>query len=91
MSTWVEHTAVLGAHAIIAVSSGMLRIYPTLDPRLVHVIWNAMYSIRPGSGTVRARYRLKLAHCGVRGTDGSPDRKGVAHLATAAHRFSPDV
>ena len=36
VSTWVEHTAVLGADAIIAVSTGMredmLRVYPALDP-----------------------------------------------------------
>ncbi|HWS92574.1 MAG TPA: glycogen synthase, partial [Mycobacterium sp.] len=46
MSTWVEHTAVLAADAIIAVSSAMrediLRVYPTLDPSLVHVIRNGV-------------------------------------------------
>ena len=46
VSTWVERTAVLGADAVIAVSNGMredmLRVYPTLDPSLVHVIRNGI-------------------------------------------------
>src|SRR6201997_4641284 len=46
VSTWVERTAVLAADAIIAVSSAMredvLRVYPTLDPSLVHVIRNGV-------------------------------------------------
>src|ERR1700743_1522892 len=48
ISSWVEQTAVLSADAIIAVSSGMredmLRIYPELDPSLVHVIRNGIDS-----------------------------------------------
>src|ERR1700743_3954669 len=46
ISSWVEHTAVLAAHAVIAVSSAMrediLRVYPTLDPSVVHVIRNGV-------------------------------------------------
>jgi alpha-maltose-1-phosphate synthase len=101
VSTWVEHTAVHGADAIIAVSSGMredmLQVYPALDPSVVHVVRNGIdtdvwYPAEPvGGGSV-------LAELGV-----DPDRpivafvgritrqKGVAHLVAAAHQFSPDA
>jgi alpha-maltose-1-phosphate synthase len=101
VSTWVEHTAVLGADAVIAVSSGMrediLQVYPRLDPSLVHVVRNGIdtdvwYPAGPAeSGSV-------LAELGV-----DPDRpivafvgritrqKGVEHLVAAAHQFSPDA
>src|SRR6201997_3942776 len=64
VSSWVEHTAVLAAHAVIAVSSAMredvLRVYPALDPSVVHVIRNGVdtdvwYPAGPGqSGSVLA-------------------------------------
>jgi alpha-maltose-1-phosphate synthase len=101
VSTWVERTAVLAADAIIAVSNGMrediLRVYPTLDPSLVHVIRNGIdtdvwYPGRP------VRTDSVLAE---RGVDKSRPiaafvgritrQKGVAHLVAAAHQFSPDV
>jgi alpha-maltose-1-phosphate synthase len=101
VSTWVEHTAVLGAHAIIAVSSGMrddmLRVYPTLDPSSVHVIRNGIDTdVWYPAGPVRTG--SVLAELGV-----DPDRpivafvgritrqKGVPHLVAAAHQFSPDT
>lgn len=101
VSTWVEHTAVLGAHAIIAVSSGMredmLRVYPTLDPSLVHVIRNGIDTdVWYPAGPVRTE--SVLAELGIdpsRPTVAFVGRitrqKGVAHLVAAAHRFSPDV
>ena len=46
VSSWVEHTAVEAADAVIAVSSGMrgdvLRTYPALDPNRVHVVRNGI-------------------------------------------------
>lgn len=46
ISSWVEKTAVLAADAVIAVSSGMrddvLRLYPGLDPGMVHVVRNGI-------------------------------------------------
>ena len=46
VSSWVEKTAVEGADAVIAVSSGMrddvLRTYPALDPNRVHVVRNGI-------------------------------------------------
>lgn len=101
VSTWVEQTAVLAANAVIAVSSAMrndmLRVYPSLDPNLVHVIRNGIdtetwYPAGP------ARTGSVLAELGV-----DPNRpmavfvgritrqKGVVHLVTAAHRFRSDV
>lgn len=101
VSSWVEQTAVRAANAVIAVSSAMrediLRVYPALDPSLVHVIRNGVdtdvwYPAGPvQTGSV-------LADLGV-----DPDRpivafvgritrqKGVAHLVEAAHQFDPEV
>jgi starch synthase len=101
VSSWVERTAVSGAEAVIAVSSGMredvLRVYPALDPSKVHVVKNGIdtevwYPVEPKPG------ESVLAELGV-----DPDRptvafvgritrqKGVAHLVKAAHSFAPEV
>ncbi len=101
VSSWVEHTAVTGADAVIAVSSGMredvLRVYPTVDPDRVHVVRNGIdtdvwYPVGPEEG------RLVLSEIGVDPTRpivafvGRITRqKGVAHLLAAAHRFSADI
>ncbi|MCV7196045.1 glycogen synthase [Mycobacterium angelicum] len=101
VSTWVENTAVLGADAIIAVSAGMrddmLRVYPALDPSVVHVIRNGIDTeVWFPAGPVRTG--SVLAELGV-----DPDRpivafvgritrqKGVSHLVAAAHEFSPEA
>src|ERR1700733_9548852 len=46
VSSWMEHTAILDADAIIAVSQGtradILRSYPDVDPRRIHVIYNGI-------------------------------------------------
>ncbi len=101
ISTWVERTAVLAADAVIAVSSAMrediLRVYPALDPGLVHVIRNGIDTdVWYPAGAMRSG--SVLAELGV-----DPERpivafvgritrqKGVTHLVAAAHRFSPDA
>ena len=102
VSSWVEHTAVLAADAIIAVSSGMrddmLRVYPTLDPSVVHVIRNGdrhrrLVSGRAGAHRVRAgRARASIRDRPIVAFVGRITRqKGVAHLVAAAHQFSPEV
>jgi alpha-maltose-1-phosphate synthase len=98
ISSWVEHTAVNAADAVIAVSSGMrddvLRVYPGVDPGRVHVVRNGIdtdvwYPTPPES---------VLSDLGV--DPGRPivafvgritRQKGVAHLVAAAHDFDPDV
>lgn len=46
MSSWMEHTAILDADAIVAVSQGtkadILRAYPDVDPNRIHVIYNGI-------------------------------------------------
>jgi starch synthase len=46
MSSWMERTAILDADAIIAVSQGtktdILRAYPNVDPKRIHVIYNGI-------------------------------------------------
>jgi starch synthase len=101
VSTWVEHTAVLAAHAIIAVSSAMredvLRVYPTLDPSLVHVIRNGVdtnvwHPAGPvQSGSVLAELGVDPSRPTVAFVGRITRQKGVGNLVAAAHRFSPEV
>ncbi len=46
MSSWIEHTAIMDADAIIAVSKGtkadILRAYPGVKPERIHVIYNGI-------------------------------------------------
>jgi starch synthase len=101
VSTWVERTAVLGADAIIAVSSAMrediLRVYSTLDPSLVHVIRNGVdtnvwYPAGPmETGSVLAELGVDPTRPTVAFVGRITRQKGVALLVAAAHRFSPEV
>jgi starch synthase len=101
ISTWVERTAALAADAIIAVSSAMrediLRLYPEVDPSLVHVIRNAVdtsvwHPAGPAeSGSVLAELGVDPSRPTVAFVGRITRQKGVAHLLAAAHRFSPDV
>jgi alpha-maltose-1-phosphate synthase len=101
VSTWVERTAVQAADAVIAVSSGMredlLRVYPAVDPSVVHVIRNGVdtdvwYPAGPVStGSVLAELGVDPGRPMVAFVGRITRQKGVAHLLAAAHRFSPDV
>jgi alpha-maltose-1-phosphate synthase len=101
VSTWVEHTAVLAADAIIAVSSGMrediMRVYPALDPSRVHVIRNGVdadvwYPTEPvQAGSVLTELGVDPGRPIVAFVGRITRQKGVAHLVAAAHRFSPEV
>jgi starch synthase len=101
VSSWVENTAVLAADAVIAVSSGMredmLRIYPALDPSLVHVIRNGIDTDvwypaeRVHEGSVLAELGVDPHRPIVAFVGRISRQKGVAHLVAAAHQFSPDV
>jgi alpha-maltose-1-phosphate synthase len=97
----VEHTAVLAADAVIAVSSAMsedvLRVYPTLDPSLVHVIRSGIdtdvwYPVGPVcTGSVLAELGVDPGRPSVAFVGRITRQKGVAHLLAAAHQFSPEV
>ncbi|MEY8015123.1 glycogen synthase [Mycobacterium servetii] len=102
VSTWVEHTAVLAADAVIAVSSGMredvLRVYPALDPAKVHVIRNGVdaevwYPAGPADpgGSLLAELGVDRNRPIVAFVGRITRQKGVAHLVAAAHHFSPGV
>jgi len=101
LSTWVEHTAVHAADAIIAVSAGMrkdiLRVYPNLDPSLVHVIRNGIdtdvwYPAEPVPTTsVLAELGVDPTRPTVAFVGRITRQKGVEHLVAAAHQFSPEV
>jgi alpha-maltose-1-phosphate synthase len=104
ISSWVEHTAVNAADAVIAVSSGMredvLRVYPTVDPNRVHVVRNGIDTEvwYPAGALESSPDESVLADLGV---DRSRPivafvgritrQKGVAHLLAAAHDFDPDA
>ncbi|CAM3346660.1 glycogen synthase [Mycobacterium intermedium] len=101
ISTWVEHTAVLAADAVIAVSSGMredmLRVYPTLDPSAVHVIRNGIDTDvwYPGgpvrTGSVLTELGVDPHRPIVAFVGRITQQKGVSHLVAAAHDFDPDI
>ncbi len=101
VSTWVERTAVLAADAVIAVSAAMrediLRVYPTLDPSLVHVIRNGVDTTvwHPAgptqTGSVLAELGVDPSRPLVAFVGRITRQKGVAHLVAAAHRFSSGV
>ncbi|MBV8928754.1 MAG: glycogen synthase [Mycobacteriaceae bacterium] len=101
VSSWVERTAVSGAEAVIAVSSGMredvLRVYPALDPSRVHVVKNGIdtevwYPAAPKPGeSVLAELGVDADRPFVAFVGRITRQKGVAHLVKAAHRFEPEV
>ncbi|MGV0717458.1 glycogen synthase [Mycolicibacterium sp. XJ662] len=101
VSSWVEKTAMEGADAVIAVSSGMrddvLRTYPALDPNRVHVVRNGIdtdvwYPVVPEAReSVLAELGVDMSRPIVAFVGRITRQKGVAHLVAAAHRFAPDV
>jgi alpha-maltose-1-phosphate synthase len=101
VSSWVERTAVEGADAVIAVSSGMrndvLATYPALDPGRLHVVKNGIdtqvwYPAEPQPGeSVLADLGVDPSKPIVAFVGRITRQKGVAHLVAAAHRFAPDV
>jgi alpha-maltose-1-phosphate synthase len=101
ISSWVERTAVEGADAVIAVSSGMredvLHTYPALDPNKVHVVKNGIdtdvwYPAEPKPrDSVLAEQGIDPTRPIVAFVGRITRQKGVAHLLKAAHRFAPEA
>jgi starch synthase len=75
----------------------VLRVYPTLDPSLVHVIRNGVdtnvwYPAGPAeSGSVLAELGVDPSRPIVAFVGRITRQKGVGHLVAAAHEFNPDV
>lgn len=105
VSSWVEHTAIHAADAVIAVSGGMrddiIATYPGLDPDRIHVVRNGIdttswYPVDPEEafaqpGSVLAGLGVDLTRPIVAFVGRITRQKGLAHLVAAAHRFSPEV
>jgi alpha-maltose-1-phosphate synthase len=101
LSTWVERTAMEGADAVVAVSSGMredvLRVYPALDPNRVHVVKNgidtqAWYPAESDpADSVLTELGVDPSRPIVAFVGRITRQKGVAHLVAAAHRFAPET
>jgi starch synthase len=101
VSSWVERTAISGADAVIAVSSGMredvLRVYPALDPSKVHVVKNGIdtevwYPVEAKpKESVLDELSVDANRPIVAFVGRITRQKGVAHLVKAAHRFAPEA
>jgi starch synthase len=105
LSSWAERTAYEAAAGIIAVSAGMradiLRVYPAVDPSLVHVVHNGIDLDgwrRPQAADEQGAAREAVTALGI-----DPDRptvvfvgritrqKGLPYLLAAAERLAPEV
>jgi starch synthase len=90
MSSWMEKTAILDADAIIAVSHGtkadILRAYPEVDAKRVHVIYNGidLREYRKTSATdALKKYGVDASQPYVLFVGRITRQKGVVHLVDA--------
>lgn len=98
MSSWMEHTAILDADAIIAVSEGtkadILRAYSDVDPGRVHVIYNgidlAEYQ-KTAETTALIEYGVDPAVPYVLFVGRITRQKGVTHLVDAICYMPPET
>ena len=90
MSSWMERTAILDADAVIAVSRGtkadILRAYPEVDERKIHVIYNGIdleqYQRASGAEAL-AKYGVDPTVPYVLFVGRITRQKGVTHLVDA--------
>jgi starch synthase len=90
MSSWMERTAILDADAIIAVSNGtkadILRAYPEVDEKRVHVIYNGIdlkeYQ-KTNSTDALVKYGVDVSAPYVLFVGRITRQKGVTHLVDA--------
>jgi alpha-maltose-1-phosphate synthase len=95
LSSWCERTGVLGADAVIAVSSGMredlLGCYPEVDPSRVRVIHNGIdataYRREPSEASLRRR-GVDPARSYAVFVGRVTRQKGLSHLLRAARYIS---
>ncbi|MGB7548704.1 MAG: glycogen synthase [Terracidiphilus sp.] len=98
MSSWMEHTAILDADAIIAVSEGtradILAAYPDVDPARVHVIYNgvdlAEYQ-KTSETQALTDYGVDPAVPYVLFVGRITRQKGVTHLVDAVRYLPPET
>jgi alpha-maltose-1-phosphate synthase len=98
MSSWMEHTAILDADAIIAVSQGtkadIQAAYPDVDPKRIHVIYNgidlAEYQ-KTDETTALTDYGVDPAVPYVLFVGRITRQKGVTHLVDAINYLPPDT
>jgi starch synthase len=98
LSCFCERVGVEGAAAVIAVSEGMrgdvLRCYPSVDERRVHVIHNGIdagvYRPERDPATLR-RYGIDGARPYAVFVGRITRQKGVAHLLRAVRHLGPDA
>ena len=96
LSSWMEHTAILDADAVIAVSHGtkadILRAYPAIDPARIHVIYNgidlAEYQHTPNTAALRT-YGVDPSRPYVLFVGRITRQKGVTHLIDAIDYLPP--
>ena len=98
LSSWAERTAMEGADAVVAVSTGMredvLAAYPDIDPVRVHVISNGIDAdfYRPDRGTdMLDRLGVDLDRPYVAFVGRITRQKGVPHLLRAGLHLDPSV
>jgi starch synthase len=90
LSSWMEHTAILDADAIVAVSNGtkadIQRAYPDVDAKKIHVIYNGIdlqqYQWTPGRDAL-AKYGVDQTRPYVLFVGRITRQKGVTHLVDA--------
>ena len=96
MSSWMEHTAITAADAIIAVSNGtkadIIRAYPDVDPTRIHVIYNGIdlneYQQTPATDAL-TKYGVDLTKPYVLFVGRITRQKGVTHLVEAIRYLPP--
>lgn len=98
MSSWIEHTAIHDADAIIAVSNGtradILRAYPDVDPERIHVIYNGIdlneYQ-KTSETTALTKYGVNPSLPYILFVGRITRQKGVTHLVDAIRYLAPDT
>jgi len=96
MSSWMEHTAIHEADAVIAVSKGtkedIIRAYPDVDPDRIHVIYNGIdlkeYQ-QTSSTAALVKYGVDLNRPYVLFVGRITRQKGVTHLVEAIQYMPP--
>lgn len=98
MSLWMERTAILDADAVIAVSNGtkadILRAYPEVSPKKIHVIYNGIDLVEYEKTTDTAaltKYGVDPNVPYVLFVGRITRQKGVTHLVEAIQYLAPNT